>query len=152
MSRRILLRFSCVRWRIFCLAIGSSSMQRRTQPRLRPNRLPSFARLDSRGRLALRGAWRSRRVLGGAFWTWAFGGGLYGVTARSKPGYNVCSCYALEGLHPASSDVLDRGTRLSPPVPFRAAFACARQSLRQRLVFFPLLASLIAISLFAFSP
>src|ERR1700674_2463637 len=79
-------------------------------------------------------------VLGdrGCFWNWPWGGVgvcLLGVTARSNPGYNVCSCDALEWLHSASPDVLDRGTRLSPQVPFRSAFACARQPLRQRLIF-----------------
>src|ERR1700687_5039068 len=108
-------------------------MLRLTQPRLRPSSCRALL------------GWAAEDgcpyvVLGdrGCFWNWPFGVYLVcllGVTARSNPGYNVCSWYALKWLHSASPDVLDRGTRLPPPLPFRSAFACARQSLRQRLVF-----------------
>src|SRR5271170_6477850 len=57
-----------------------------------------------------------------------------GVTPRSKPGYTACSCYAFESRHFAFADLLDRGTGLSPPLSFRSAVSCARQSLWQRLI------------------
>ena len=64
---------------------------------------------------------------------------FWGVTRRANRGYTVDSCYALEWLHFASADLLDRGTRLSPTVSFCPAFACARQSLWQRLILLPIL-------------
>src|SRR5271157_986945 len=98
--------------------------------------LPSTAELRSAGRTGrppLRGSRKARRLLGHV---------SLGVTRRSNPRYNVYSCYALERLHFASPDVLDRGARLSPPIPFRSAFARACQSLWQRLItLFPSLLS-----------
>src|SRR6202795_2377670 len=105
-------------------------MLRLTQPRPRPSSWELCSAWAAEGGSPY-------AVLGdcGCFWNWPLGSVFWGVTARSNPGYNVCSCDALEWLHSASPDVLDRGTRLSPPVPFRSAFSCARQSLRQRLIF-----------------
>src|ERR1035441_2705905 len=73
-----------------------------------------------------------------------------GVTPRSNPRYNDASCYALERSHLAG-DLLDRGTRLSPPVSVRSAFPRARQSLWQRLISYLFLASLITSWLLALS-
>src|ERR1700730_5279676 len=105
-------------------------MLRLAQPRLRPSSRRALLGWAAEGGCPYVVLGRSRLLL-----ELAFGVCLLGVTARSNPGYNVGSCDALEWLHSASPDVLDRGTRLSPPVPFRSAFACARQSLRQRLIF-----------------
>ena len=71
-----------------------------------------------------------------------------GVTRRTNSGYNLFS-HLFERAHFAAK-LLGLGTRLSPPVSVRSAFARARQSLWQRLIFFfsSLLATLIADSLF----
>src|SRR5713101_9525465 len=94
----------------------------------------------------LRDSWLSR-LLGRVFW-FAFGG-----YAAGDSRLYFMYLYVLESLH--FRDMLDRGTRLSAPVPFRSAFARARQSLWQRLIFLTsFIAPLIAFSvwLLAFSP
>ncbi len=58
-----------------------------------------------------------------------------GVPPEEEPGYNLINNHAFECFH--LEGVLDRGTRLSPPVPFCVALARARQPLWQRLIFTP---------------
>src|ERR1035437_9433335 len=74
-----------------------------------------------------------------------------GVPLRNNPRYTLLSHHALERLHFASPGVLDRGTRLSSPVPFRSAFARARQSLWQRLIILASCCSANRFWLFALS-